>query len=142
MLGQSEFEAAYEPLKPKDGAEDDSCAVELLIPPSSYSREGASAKQLAAHEAGAIAGHIQTLKATERDFDLSKVAVLMLSGTNAASLVNSFGVHGIPFVSFLNSAYASRVEVEAVLTMLHALANPQHTTAVIGGSSITVVCSQ
>ena len=132
MLGQSEFEAAYEPLKPKDGAEDDSCAVELLIPPSSYSREGASAKQLAAHEAGAIAGHIQTLKATERDFDLSKVAVLMLSGTNAASLVNSFGVHGIPFVSFLNSAYASRVEVEAVLTMLHALANPQHTTAVIG----------
>jgi ATP-dependent helicase/nuclease subunit A len=132
MCGQNEFVSEYEPLVPRDDAPDGTDSVELLAPPKNYARKEMSASKAAAAEADAIARHIQTIAERDEQFSYSKVAVLLRRGTHFSPLISAFGAHKIPFVSFMNSAYTSRVEIEAVLTMLHALANPQFTTAVIG----------
>lgn len=132
MLGRNEYEANYEALVPREGAEDDDLTVELLLPPTDYDRASMSANQAAKWESAAIADHIQSLARNNKNLNFSQVAVLMRAGTKVSFLQEALSARDIPFVSFINDAYVSRVEIETMLTILQAIANPQHTVAVIG----------
>ncbi|MBL0062209.1 MAG: UvrD-helicase domain-containing protein [bacterium] len=132
MQGESDDEANYVALEPADGAAPDPRAVELLLPPTSYDCATQNAAQSAAQEAAAIANHIALQKEVNPSFSYSAVAILMRTGTKVAQLQDALSARGIPFISFMNSAFTSRVEIESLVTILSAIANPQHTVATIG----------
>lgn len=132
MQGRTDDQATYEPLTPIDNAIHDPFAVELLLPSQDYDVGALNATQSAAHEAAAIAEHIISLKANDEQFKYSDAAILMRTGTRVAELQDALSARGIPFISFMNSAFTSRVEIESLVTLLTAIANPQHTVAVIG----------
>ncbi len=132
MQGKTDDEADYIALEPFEHSQDDPTAVEVLLPPSSYDVGNCNANQSAIFEAVAIAKHIADLKKRVSNFSYSDVAILMRSGTKVAHLQDALSARGIPFISFMNSAFTSRVEIESLITILTSIANPQHTVATIG----------
>ncbi len=132
MQGGSDDEAQYVALEPAEDAVTDPMAVELLLPPISYNYAAQNAAQSAAHEAAAIANHIALQREVNTKFCYSDVAILMRTGTKVVQLQEALSAQGIPFISFMNSAFTSRVEIESLITILTAVANPQHTVATIG----------
>jgi len=132
MQGGSDDEALYVALEPDEDAIADPRAVELLLPPISYDCAAQNAAQSAAHEAAAIANHIAHQREVNTKFCYSDVAILMRTGTKVVQLQEALSAQGTPFISFLNSAFTSRVEIESLVTILTAIANPQHTVATIG----------
>ncbi len=130
MRGSNEYEAHYVALEPGENAPNDPNALELLFPPANY--DGTGARRSATNEANAIADHLQKLMQLDPELNLSEVAILLRSGTKESILLRALSARNIPFISFINSAFPSRVEIESLLTFLTAIANPQHTVAVIG----------
>ncbi len=132
MTGQSDSDALYQPLLPSEKAIHDPAAVELLLPPENYDRLSYTAEQAAQQEAEVIADHLLTIAGADKQFKFSDIAILLKANTSTSAIVRALSARNIPFISFMNSAFTARVEIEAVLTMLHALADPQHTVAAVG----------
>ncbi len=130
MNSQDEHIPSYEPLVAHDGAQHAADAIELLLPPSGYTRHDKSAVTSGRWEAAAIAEHLVQRRVEGHRY--GDAAILLRKGTRLNELLEALSARDIPFVSFMNSTFAERVEVESLLTMLTALANPQHTVAVVG----------
>jgi len=128
--GGSNHVPKHAALDPDDKLPFDAASVELLLPPPAYSRGEQNARDGMRAEAAAIADHI--LKSRKQAMPLGTDAVLLRKGTHLGSLLDEFSARGIDFVSFMNSAFAERVEVEAIRTILMALDQPHNTMATIG----------
>lgn len=132
MLGDADDAPRYEPLVATRREENALPAVELLLPHSDYEPIDQNADSAAKAEAQAIAAHIRALRDREELKKYGDAAILLRTGTKLEILLDALSARDIPFISFMNSAFAGRVEIEAVLTALAAIANPQHTVATIG----------
>lgn len=107
-------------------------AVELLTPPADYDIVTNNAESAAQSEAAAIAEHLLSLHSRNELRNWSDAAILLRSSTHLAKLQDALTSRNVPFISFLTEGYTGRVEIEAALTLLSSLANPQNTVATIG----------
>lgn len=132
MQTENEEIPVYQPLDCARTVEQSFAAVEILVPPISYDPQSHNAAQAARAESEAIAGHLLRTKDNGELACYSHAAVLMRSGTQLDILLNTLSAHKLPFISFMNSAFTGRVEIESALTVLASVANPQHTVATLG----------
>lgn len=132
MQNETEETPTYQPLDCARTGEQEYADVEIIVPPASYDIATTLAPQAARAEAEAIAEHLLRTKESGELTCYSHAAILMRGGTQLDILQNTLSAHKLPFISFMNSAFTSRVEIESTLTALSAIANPQHTVATIG----------
>ncbi|MCB9357366.1 MAG: UvrD-helicase domain-containing protein [Calditrichaeota bacterium] len=132
MAGAAEDDAQYVPL---DAAREENVsapAVELLLPHESYNRMDHNADSAAETEARAIAAHLTRLMEQGDLKSYSDAAILMRSGTKLNELQEALSAAKIPFISFMNAAFAERIESECLITLCASLLDPHHTVATIG----------
>lgn len=132
MQPETDETPSYQPLDCGRDTEQNYAAVEILVPPNSYASAHTNAVQAARAESEAITEHLLRTKSSGELESYSHAAILMRSGTHLDILQNTLSAHKLPFISFMNSAFTGRVEIESALTALAAVANPQHTVATLG----------